>query len=152
MPAGSKQRTRAVSHQYFIHSSPKKVFDAMTDPKQIVKWLADSAEIDLREGGQYKIGWKDGPQHSGMILQLIPGKSMTLSWEWEGVSLHDTKFKLSVESKGSGSLFQIEHSGFPAQNKWTDLYAGAEWGWTYFAMNLKSVLEDGHDLRSPYDG
>lgn len=77
---------------------------------------------------------------------------MTLSWDWEGVNLHNTLFKLSVEQKGKGALFKVEHSGFPIDNKWIDLFAGAEWGWTYFAMNLKSVLETSRDLRSKYDG
>lgn len=90
--------------------------------------------------------------HSGTILDFVAGKNITLSWEWEGVSLHNTQFKLSVEAKANGALLKVEHSGFPIQDKWMDLYGGAEWGWTYFAMNLKSLLESGHDLRSKYIG
>ena len=97
------------------------------------------------------MGWKNGPKHSGTILRFVPDKSITLSWEWEGISLQGTNLTLSVEPKGKGSLLKFEHSGFPIQDKWLDLYAGAEWGWTYFAMNLKSFLETGNDLRSKYD-
>jgi hypothetical protein len=59
---------------------------------------------------------------------------------------------LSVEPKDDGCLLRVDHEGFPKLEDWTDLYGGAEWGWTYFALNLKSVLETGHDLRSKYDG
>ena len=86
------------------------------------------------------------------VLDFVTGKIITLSWEWEGVDLWGTKFKLSVEKKGNGSLFKVEHSGFPVEERWVDLYGGAEWGWTYFAMNLKSVIESGCDLRSKFDG
>lgn len=41
---------------------------------------------------------------------------------------------------------------FPREEKWTAPYGGAEWGWAYFAINLKSVPETGQDLRSERDG
>lgn len=147
-----RRRSRTVSHQYLIHAPPKRTFDAITNPEMLVKWLADRARISLRKGGQYKLGWTDGPTHTGRVLEFTPGKAIALSWEWPGVSLRGTVFRLSVEPKEDGSLFSVEHSGFPKLEKWTDLYGGAEWGWTYFAMNLKSILETGHDLRSPRDG
>ncbi len=148
----TSKKTRSVNHQYFIRASPKRVFKAFTDSKWLVRWLSDNAEISPHKGGRYSIGWKNGPQHSGTILNLVPGMSLTLSWEWKGVGLHGTKFNLSVEAKGKWSLLKVEHSGFPIEEGWTDLYVGAVWGWTYFAMNLKSVLETGCDLRSKYDG
>jgi uncharacterized protein YndB with AHSA1/START domain len=144
--------TRTISHQYYIRCRPEEVFRAITDSESIVKWLCDRAQISLRNGGPYSLGWKDGPTHTGTVLDLVPGKSITLSWAWPGVDLTGTKFTLAVEEKGEGSLLTVEHSGFPRSERWTDLYGGAEWGWTYFAMNLKSVLEHGHDLRSAPDG
>jgi len=149
MPAA---RTRAVNHQYFIRAPPERTFDALINPEMLVKWLADTAELTARKGGKYRIGWTNGPTHAGTILSFEPGRRISLSWEWEGVSLHNTVFRLTVEPKDQGSLLTVEHEGFPKLEKWTDLYGGAEWGWTYFALNLKSVLETGYDLRSPLDG
>ena len=148
----SPDETRAVSHQYFIRTSAQRTFDAVTNPGMLVKWLADKAELTLRKGGSYRLGWNGGPTHTGTVLEFEPGKSIALSWDWPDVALHGTVFKLSVEPKDDGSLLIVEHSGFPKVEKWADLYGGAEWGWTYFAVNLKSVLETGHDLRSHYDG
>jgi uncharacterized protein YndB with AHSA1/START domain len=146
------EATRAVNHQYFIRASPDRTFNALTDPALLVKWFADRAEITPRKGGTYRLSWNGGPTHTGTILGFVPGKSIALSWEWPGVALKGTVFTLSVEPKDDGSLLTVDHSGFPMVEKWTDLYGGAEWGWTYFAMNLKSVLENGHDLRSHHDG
>lgn len=143
---------RSVSHQYFIRAPTERVFQAITDPKWLVRWLADRAEISPVEGGSYTLGWTDGPTHQGKILKLVPRESITLSWDWPGVALQGTVFRLAVSPKEDGTLFEIEHTGFPRLEKWVDLYGGAEWGWTYFAMNLKSVLETGRDLRSKFDG
>ena len=148
----SREETRAVDHQYFIRAAPGRTFEAISTPEMLVKWLADRAELSPHKGGSYRLGWTGGPTHTGKVLEFEPGKKIALAWEWPGVSLRGTVFQLSVEPKGDGSLLRVEHSGFPKEEKWADLYGGAEWGWTYFALNLKSVLETGHDLRSEHDG
>ena len=118
----------------------------------MVRWLADRAELSARKVGRYSFGWNGGPTHSGAILDFVPGRSVTFSWEWEGVDLHGTEFRPTVKARKGGAMLTVDHSGFPAGPAWVDLYGGTEWGWTYFAMNLKSVLENGQDLRSKYDG
>ncbi len=144
--------TRSVRHQYYIDRAPAEVFRAITDPAMLIRWLSDTARIDLRTGGSYLLGWKDGPQHSGTVAGYAPGRRLALTWQWPGIALEGTRLTLSVEPEGRGTRFTMEHSGFPRLEAWTDLYGGAEWGWAYFAMNLKSVLESARDLRSPHDG
>lgn len=141
-----------MDHQYLIHAPPSRVFQACTDPRLLVTWLCDTAEIEPRPGGRYSLGWTNGPTHVGRVLELVPGQKLVLEWSWPGVELTGTRFGLAVEATEGGSLLQITHEGFPRLVRWGELYAGAEWGWTYFAMNLKSVLEAGRDLRSPRDG
>jgi uncharacterized protein YndB with AHSA1/START domain len=146
------QKGRSVNHQYFIGAPPDSVFRAITDPKWLTRWLCDRAEVSPRKGGKYLLAWKDGPTHTGTIVDYREGERIAFEWMWPGVELQGTVFSLSVEAKDAGTILGIDHSGFPRREEWTDLYGGAEWGWTYFALNLKSVLEKGHDLRSKYDG
>lgn len=143
---------RKVDHQYFIRASPELVFRAITDPKQLTQWLCDHAEISLKKGGSYSLGWTGGPTHTGTLVEFVPGERIAFEWSWPGVALRGTVFSLAVEPSGDGAILRIEHRGFPRSEEWTDLYGGAEWGWTYFPMNLKSVLENGRDLRAKQDG
>ncbi len=143
---------RSVDHQYFIRATPDAVFRAITDPQWLTRWLCDRAEISPKKGGRYLLAWNEGPTHSGSIIDFRAGHRIALAWTWPGVKLQGTVFSLSVETKDDGTILRVEHTGFPRLERWTDLYGGAEWGWTYFALNLKSVLEKGHDLRSRYDG
>ena len=147
-----KSDSRTVDHQYFIRVSPKRAFEAISESRWLVRWLADTAEIAPRKGGQYTLGWNGGPTHHGRVAEFVRGKRISLAWSWPGVKLTGTRFQLSVQPKGKGSIVAVRHTGFPRKERWVDLYAGAEWGWTYFLMNLKSVLEHGEDLRSQYDG
>jgi hypothetical protein len=57
-------------------------------------------------------------------------------------------FALIVTRRRGGSVLKVVHSGFPRQEKWADLYDVAERGWTYYSMNMKSVLETGKDPRA----
>lgn len=141
-----------VDHQYLIRAPPERVFRAFTDPKVLVTWLCDTAKLEARPGGPFSLGWTNGPTHTGQVLEHVPGRRLVLEWSWPGVALTGTRLAMAVEPTEGGSLFRISHEGFPRLAKWGELYAGAEWGWTYFAMNLKSVLEAGRDLRSPRDG
>lgn len=88
----------------------------------------------------------------GKVLEFVRGKRITLTWQWPGQEqLGVTKLRLSVEPKPGGTVLTFAHSGFQRRGAWVDLYDGAIHGWTYFMMNLKSVLDHGHDLRSPLD-
>jgi len=143
---------RSVSHQYFVRAAPDAVFRAISDPAWLTRWLCDRAELSPKKGGAYRLAWNDGPTHTGTVIDFREGRRIALAWTWPGVKLTGTVFSLSVEAKDDGTVLTVEHAGFPRLSRWTELYGGAEWGWTYFAMNLKSVLEHGHDLRSRYDG
>jgi uncharacterized protein YndB with AHSA1/START domain len=148
----SAATTRAVSHQYFIRASPGAVFRALSDPAWLTRWLCDRADLTPEAGARYALGWTDGPTHTGVVAEFVPGRRIALGWSWPGVELQGTVLSFSVEPKDDGTLLQVEHVGFPTLERWTELYGGAEWGWTYFAMNLKALLETGRDLRSRYDG
>lgn len=144
--------SRTLDHQYFIRATPAAVFRAISEGAELSRWLCDHATLEPKTGGTYRLGWTGGPTHTGKVLAFEPGRRVTLEWSWPGVDLRGTVFSLWVEPRDDGTLLHVEHTGFPRLEKWADLYGGAEWGWTYFAMNLKSVLECGRDLRSKHDG
>ena len=148
----SATKTRTIEMPIFVHASPKKVFKAISKPKLLTRWFMDRATLTPRTGGRYSFTWEGGPTHTGKVLKFVRGRSMTLTWQWPGLErLGTTKLKLSVKSKAGGAVLTFTHTGFRTRGAWIDLYDGAILGWRYFMMNLKSVMETGHDLRSPYD-
>ncbi len=105
--------TRSVDHQYLIRAAPDRVFQAISEPAWITQWLCDTAKLSLRKGGTYSFGWKNGPTHTGKIVEFVPGQRLALAWRWPGVELHRTIFSLSVEAKGDAALLRVAHTGFP---------------------------------------
>lgn len=148
--AATKMRTPRLP--IFIHASRSQVFKAISEPELLKKWFVDQATLSPQRGGGYAFSWDDGPTHTGKMLEFDRGKSLTLSWQWLGQEhLGVTRLRLMVETKHGGTLLTFTHSGFRNSAAWRDLYEGAIHGWTYFMVNLKSFLESGNDLRSPYD-
>jgi uncharacterized protein YndB with AHSA1/START domain len=148
--AAPKRRT--IRQHVFVRASPKKVFKAISQPKLLRRWLLDEAELSPRKGGRYRFVWKGGPTHTGKVLEFVRGKRLTLTWEWPELEAAGvTRLKLSVLPKHGGTVLKFVHSGLPIGERWVELYGGAIQGWTYFGMNLKSVLEHDHDLRSDDD-
>jgi uncharacterized protein YndB with AHSA1/START domain len=146
------KKTLEVNRQFFIRASPRKVFEAISTPRGLVSWMVVRADLPAKTGARYELEFDGGWRHRGTVQRFRAGRSIALAWAWDGVPLQGTVLTLSVRPKKGGALFQLVHDGFPREKKWMDLYGGAEWGWTYYGMNLKSVLETRHDLRSRWDG
>ncbi|HUZ79382.1 MAG TPA: SRPBCC domain-containing protein [Thermoplasmata archaeon] len=145
-------KMRTIQLQIFTRVSPKSAFKAISDPELLKRWLLDGATLSLRRGGRYSFTWDSGPTHTGKVLEFVPEKQITLTWQWPGQEdMLVTRLKLEIEPKNAGTVVKLTHSGFPKQERWVDLYGGSIQGWMYFLMNLKSVLDHGQDLRSQYD-
>jgi uncharacterized protein YndB with AHSA1/START domain len=145
-------RTRSVDRQFFVRASPRKVFEAISTPRGLASWMVLRADVSPKTGTRYELEFDGGWLHRGSVKGFRAGRSVALTWAWDGIPVKGTVLTLSVRPMKGGSLLRLVHRGFPRGEKWTDLYGGAEWGWTYYGMNLKSVLETGHDLRSKNDG
>jgi uncharacterized protein YndB with AHSA1/START domain len=145
-------KTRTIRVRVFVQASPKKVFKAISDPEILTRWFMDKATLSPRKSGRYSFTWEGGPTHTGKVLEFVRRDHLTITWQWPGQEdLGVTRLKLSVEPKKSGTVVKLTHSGFQRSGPWGDLYDGSIRGWTYFLMNLKSVVQNGRDLRSPYD-
>jgi uncharacterized protein YndB with AHSA1/START domain len=143
---------RTIRLPIFIHAPPGEVFRHVSDPARLTRWLVDRATLVPRTGGDYVFTWEGGPTHSGTVLEYVKGRSIALTWGWPGrEKLGVTTLTISLEGRAGGTVVRFTHAGFRRGGPWVDLYEGALRGWTYFMMNLKSVVENGHDLRSPYD-
>ena len=59
---------------------PEEVWDAITDPERIPRWIGGAVTGDLRLGGRYQIEGNAG----GEILECEPPKRLALTWEYDG--------------------------------------------------------------------
>lgn len=110
--ASDDSRARAL-HLVRIFEAPRQaVYDAWTDPRQIIQWwgpkgftVAEHA-FDMRPGGRWRTNKRgpDGGDHiaSGVYHELSPPGRLVMSWAWEseGVRGHETLLTIELEELG----------------------------------------------------
>jgi uncharacterized protein YndB with AHSA1/START domain len=141
-----------IDQQYYFEAPVGDVFNALTEPEELVKWFLGSARIRPVERTNYTFTWKGGSEHTGEVLKVVPNRNLVLSWpnKIKG-RLYPTQVSFTLVRRGKGTLLKLKHTGFKDGDDWVWLFGAVQSGWTYFLMNLKSVIEQGRDLRSKYD-
>lgn len=143
LPAGAAY-TVELRRRY--HAHPNDVWDAITSPERLSRWMKPVTG-DLRLGGAFEL---DGGEH-GEILRCEPPRMLRVSWmfgpeadEWPGTS--EVEVRLSPGSDG-GTEFELVHAAAVGEPMFPTYGPGAGGvGWDLHLLTLASFLDDGEVL------
>ena len=116
-------------------SDPADVWDALTTPERLARWLAPVSG-ELRAGGRYRIDFDaDDPaqQVTGTITACEPPARLVVSWE-----IHQSgtsEVVATIAAHGVGCELVIEHHGLPEA-----MAAGYAAGWHAYGDTLEAEL------------
>ncbi len=123
----SAAQVQAPKHGTTIHQEidfnapPARIYAVLLDAKQFSACTKDSAEIQPRAGGAFKLF---GGRIEGRNIELIPNQRIVQAWrpaDWPKGVYSIVKFELVA--RGSGTRIVFDHSGF-AENLWVGLSSG----------------------------
>ena len=110
-----------------INGSANRIFDALTDPDQRVKWWgaegrfqATHMESDLRPGGKWLmqgIGIGGKPfKVSGEYRQIEPPRMLVFTWlpDWQE-DLVESVVRIELEEKNGVTTVRLTHSGLRSE-------------------------------------
>lgn len=120
---GSEGEGRKVRFERRFACSPEELWDALTDPARLSRWLGCEAEIDGRVGGGVRFGWS-GEQSGEMVGEVLawePPRLLEYTW-LEGASSSRVRFSLGAEA--SETVLVLEHRLLPEGT-----VAGLSAGW-----------------------
>jgi uncharacterized protein YndB with AHSA1/START domain len=142
-----------IRQSYVLVAPPSRVFEALTDPKQLRRWFVEKASVTPRKGGNVRLSWGKRYTLRGKVLEIDPPRKLRLAWidHFDGGKTFETEARFEIARHGRGSLLSVTHRGFKSGKKWVALHGAIASGWAYYLMNLKSVLDHGVDLRSTRD-
>lgn len=114
---------RTIRTQIEIKADPTRVFDAWTDPRQLLAWWGDDAmyrgirwEIDLRTGGSWFCEGRsaDGNTYvvQGEYIVVDRPRRLSFTWAPDWDAPHITTVSLEFVAVPSGTLLRLSHSGF----------------------------------------
>lgn len=134
---------RSATLRVAIASDAVGVFDYLSDPKKLTLWFPDKAIIEPQLGGKYHFRW-NGTEDvwSGVVTEFVMGN--TLGFTWQGPKEPtETNVRIKLFPEGAETLVELTHSGFPSSAALDKAIVN----WTFYLRNLKSVIEQGADLR-----
>jgi len=113
----------AVRVETLIAAPPERVFQALTDPRQLVQWWGQAGmyrttefQVDLRPGGSWRsvgAGADGSPFHvEGEYREVDPPKLLVYTWRCSWMPGVETLIRLELSAEGSATRVRIEHTGF----------------------------------------
>lgn len=111
-----------------IAAPPEVVFAAWTEPEQLKRWwgpkgvTCPQAEVDLREGGRYRIANQLPGGHvtwiTGVFDRVERPHRLVYTWAHEPVDkdTEQTRVTVRFESRGTGTEVIVIHERFATQD------------------------------------
>jgi uncharacterized protein YndB with AHSA1/START domain len=132
---------KPLKQTFFLQAPPSRVFKALTEQELLLKWFLTKAKLEPRAGGEYRFEWNSGYSLKGRISRYRKNKSLAYTFGSE-----DDIVSFELSRRGRGTLLSLR-DGLTDN----DSLASRAGHWAYYLTNLKSVLENGKDLRSELD-
>ena len=105
--------------QRTIRASPERLFEAWTNPQQLVAWWGPigvtciTPTVDLRVGGRYRIGHRmpDGSELwiTGVFEAVERPHLLTYTWRLEGTDGETERVTVCFESRGIETDVIVTH-------------------------------------------
>jgi uncharacterized protein YndB with AHSA1/START domain len=110
-----------IEREVQIDAPVETVWSIVTEPRNITRWFADEAEVDLRPGGELVFRFDSGVDGKGVVERVEPPHRFAFRWispeperDMVAAQGHYTTVEFSLEARGEGTLLRVVESGFAA--------------------------------------
>jgi uncharacterized protein YndB with AHSA1/START domain len=135
-PAG-----RSAEGQIAVEATPDRVWKALTDAGELVRWFPLDARVEPGNGGSIFMSWRNEFAASMRILRWDPPHHLRTSWSFHQGDEITQVTDYEIEAKGGTTLVRAVTSGFPLDASWDGWVEGTNRGWAFELRSLKHYLE-----------
>jgi uncharacterized protein YndB with AHSA1/START domain len=145
----------AVSVEIDISAPPTRVFEALTNPEQLIRWFTDAScpvkfwKMDARLGGSYSYATEktkivvngiDEFKCHGEITEIDPPRLLVYTWfgNWHVDQERKTVVRWELTPTSNGTHVKVTHSGLAHEPAAPGDYSS---GWRGAVENLKAFAE-----------
>ncbi len=127
-----------------IKATPARLFKALTDAQQLMRWAADRVESDPREGGQVMMAY-NAHEKRGEYRRMIPGLEVAVRWtKFEEAFPEDlTVYRLEKLKQGQGTRVRVVDFAMPEEAESLDTL------WTARLKKLKKLYQRQSTVKKP---
>lgn len=145
----------AVVSEIFVAAPPKRVFEALIDPKQVMSWWTgedcqiERFELEPRQGGKWTYDTKQSRLNvngvskfhcEGEVIEYDPPRLLAYTWiaNWHDDPTRRTIVRYELMPEEGGTQIKVTHSGLAQEAGARKDYSG---GWVGVLENLKRFAE-----------
>jgi uncharacterized protein YndB with AHSA1/START domain len=136
--------------EVFIAAPPERVFQALTDPQQLLQWWGQKGmfqstrwSIDPRVGGKWRgeaemrgsSFWMEGE-----YLEFDPPRLLVYTWVTSMPGETPSTVRLEMKAEGQGTRVKLQHSGLAANPAALVNYRGM---WPSMLVWMREFVEKG---------
>ena len=134
-------QTDAVSFEFDLPHSPKKVWRALTDPVLLAEWLLPVIDLRLEPGAAFTFKTQPHPGWDGSVncrfVEIDPQRKLSYTWVVGDMEI-DTVVTFTLAPTASGTRLSLVQSGFKPDQKQNA--GGARYGWKMMGGKLVDLL------------
>ncbi|MCO8274201.1 SRPBCC domain-containing protein [Actinoplanes sp. TRM 88003] len=124
----------------------EKVWAALTTAEGLGTWFGNTAEVDLRVGGEAKLAWESGDTATLTIERVEPPTVFAYTWPLHGLPDGDprrTYVEFTLAPNGGGTTLTVVESGFAqaSGDEHKTAFSGNTEGWTNELGELVAYLD-----------
>jgi uncharacterized protein YndB with AHSA1/START domain len=136
-----------IRHETEIDAPASRVFEVLTNPDEINRWIATAAKVSLEQGGDYCYGWiVDGVDAgAAKILDVVPDHRISAQTPDFGPEYPPSVMTWELEENNGKTRVIFTHSGFADDADVTGIYSG----WRAFLNWVRSIAEYGAGWQPP---
>ena len=101
-----------VTRETTFDVEPEELWRAISDERELERWLADEVELDPTEGGELRVRLPDGEERRGTVLEVeAPSR---LSFTWAVAGREPSLVELTVAGEAGRSTLTVTETSFDA--------------------------------------
>jgi uncharacterized protein YndB with AHSA1/START domain len=144
-----------IEREVVVDAPVERVWEIVTDARHVGTWFGDSAEIDLRPGGEMIVRWDEHGVVHARVETVEPPHRFAFRWARpmgaEPGLRNTTLVEFTLGAEGDGTLLRVVESGFPELDGTDEEKAryaeGNTKGWAHELDELRDYAEQ--LVRSP---
>lgn len=132
----------AVVRSLVLEADRETVWKAISSDDGLAGWLAETATVDLRPGGEGVVRFAGGHERRLRVDGVEDGTSIAFRWAPAAMPDAETSVELRLEDAGDGSTrITVSETGFPmADGRGPGRLAAAAWAWDAVLVALAALL------------
>ena len=139
-----------IHREITIGAPAATVFEFFVDPKLMVRWMGQRAELDARPGGIFRVAINGAMVAEGKFVAVDPPRRVVFTWGWDvdgnPVRPGTSEVEVNLREIDGSTLVIVDHRGLPDD----DAVKGHSEGWDHYFERLVTVAAGGDPGPDPW--